>query len=81
MRPGSSVAMAAIQASGYSSDSIPGLGTSICCRYGPKEREREREKQTNARHSLHPYGVYLKGTQGKRYGDPKYNALVHHSEL
>ena len=38
MRLGSCVAVA--QASGYSSDWTPSLGTSICCRCGPKKTEK-----------------------------------------
>ena len=36
-RLGSSVAVALVQAGGYSSDSTPNLGISICRRYGPKK--------------------------------------------
>ena len=36
-RPGSGVAVTVAQASSYSSDSSPSLGTSICCRYNPKK--------------------------------------------
>ena len=35
---GSGVAVAVAQASGYSSDSIPSLGTSTCCGCGPKKQ-------------------------------------------
>jgi len=31
--------MAVAVAGSYSSDSTPSLGTSICCRYGPKKTE------------------------------------------
>ena len=33
----SGVAVAVVQAGGYSSDATPGLGTSICSRYSPKK--------------------------------------------
>ena len=36
---GSSVAVAVAEASGYSSDLTPNLGTSICCEWGPKKTE------------------------------------------
>ena len=36
-RLGPGVAVAVVQASGYSSDSTPSLGTSICHRCGPKK--------------------------------------------
>ena len=42
---GSHIAAAVVQASAYSLDSTPSLGTSICCEYGPK-------KQTNKRNYL-----------------------------
>ena len=35
---GSHVAVAVVQAGSCSSDSTPGLGTSICCRYSPKKQ-------------------------------------------
>ena len=41
---GSSVAVAVAQASGYSSDSTPGLGTSICRRCGPKKTKTKQNK-------------------------------------
>ena len=34
---GSGVAVAVAQAGGYSSDSTPGLGASVCLRYGSKK--------------------------------------------
>ena len=37
MRLGSYAAVAVVQAKGYSSDLTPSLGTSICCRGGPKK--------------------------------------------
>jgi len=37
MRLRSDVAVAAVQAGGYNSDSTPSLGTSICRRCGPKK--------------------------------------------
>ena len=40
----SGVAVAVVYAGGYSSDSTPSVGTSICHRYGPKKRQ---ETQTN----------------------------------
>ena len=36
MRLGSALAVAVVQATGYSSGLTPSLGTSICCGYGPK---------------------------------------------
>ena len=33
------VAVAVAEASSWSSDSTPGLGTSICCRGGPKKKK------------------------------------------
>ena len=43
MRLESSVAVAVAKASGYSSDSIPSLGTSICCKCGPKKKKEKKE--------------------------------------
>ena len=40
MQLGSCVAMAVAQASSYSSDSTPSLGTSICHGFGPKEQKK-----------------------------------------
>ena len=37
----SGVAVTVVQAGNYSSDSTPILGTSICCRYGPKKKEKK----------------------------------------
>ena len=44
MKLGSCVAVAVAQAGGCSSDSTPSLGTSMCCRCGPKKQT---NKQTN----------------------------------
>ena len=44
-RLGSGVAVAEVWASGYSSDSTPRLGTSICHRCGPRKKEEKKEKQ------------------------------------
>ena len=43
---GSCVAVAVVQAGGYSSDLTPGLGTSIGCRCGPKKAKRKKRKMT-----------------------------------
>ena len=37
---GSGIAMAVAQASSYSSDSTPSLGTSICCTNSPKKKKK-----------------------------------------
>ena len=67
MRFGSGVAMA--QAGGYSSNSVPSLGTSRCCRCSPKktgkkerqrERERERERKEGKKENI---GYFL----GRRF--------------
>ena len=50
MRLRSGVAMAVVQAGSYSSDSMPSLGTSICCRIGPKKQN----KQTQNRQTKSP---------------------------
>ena len=46
MRLGSGVAMAVAQAGGYGSDSTPSLGTSICCRMGPRKGREKKKKST-----------------------------------
>ena len=42
MRLGSGIAVAVVWAGGCSSDLTPSLGTSICCRYGPKTIEEKK---------------------------------------
>jgi len=42
---GSGVAVAVVYASGYSSNSTPGLETSICHGYGPKKTKKERKEE------------------------------------
>ena len=37
LRSGMDVAVAVAEEGSYSSDSVPGLGTSICRRYGPRK--------------------------------------------
>ena len=44
---GSGVAVAAVEASSSSSDSTPSLGTSICCRCGPKNTHTHTEGKEN----------------------------------
>ena len=44
MRLASRVAVAVAYASNYSSDSTPGLGTSICHGRGPKKQKKKKEK-------------------------------------
>ena len=39
------VAVAVVQASGCSSDLRPSLGTSICCRCGPKKTKKKKRKK------------------------------------
>jgi len=41
----SGVAVAVACACSYSSNWTPCLGTSICCRYGPKKKKKERKKK------------------------------------
>ena len=48
---GSCIVVAVAQASSYSSDSTPSLGTSICHRYGPK-KQKEKNKKTFQIHKL-----------------------------
>ena len=43
MRLGSGLAVAVVQAGGYSSDSTPSLGTSICCKCGPKKIKKKKK--------------------------------------
>ena len=45
MRLGSRIAVAV--ASGYRSDSIPSLGTSICCESGPRNGKKTEKKKKN----------------------------------
>ena len=48
----SGVAVAVVQASGYSSDSTHSLGTSICHGFGPKKtKNKERKKESKHRGS------------------------------
>ena len=47
-RLGSCIAVAVAEASGYSSDETPSLGTSICHRCGPK-KQKEKDKQTKTK--------------------------------
>ena len=47
MQLGSGIAMAVAQASGYSSDQTPGLGTSICRGCSPKKTKDKTNKQKN----------------------------------
>ena len=42
---GSCVAVAVAQGSSCSSDSTPSLGTSICCRCGPKKTKEKKKEQ------------------------------------
>ena len=46
-RLGSNVAVALAWAGGYSSDSTPNLGTSICCGSGPRKGKTDKNKQIN----------------------------------
>ena len=43
MQLGSRVAVAVVQASSYSSDLTPSLGTSICCWFSPKNKQTKKE--------------------------------------
>ena len=43
-RFGSGLGVAVVQSSSYSNNSTPSLGNSICCRYGPKKKKKERKK-------------------------------------
>ena len=47
----SQVAVALAEASGYSSDSTPSLGTSICRRCGPKKREEKKRARLSQGHT------------------------------
>ena len=59
MQLGSGVAIAVVQVCSYSSDLIPSLGTSICCRCGPKK------KYTHTRHPrISLYLLYRTKKQG-----------------
>ena len=42
---GSHIAVAVMEAGSYSSDSTPSLGTSICCRCGPKKAKKKKKKK------------------------------------
>ena len=50
MRLGSCVAVAVAKAGGYSSDSTPSLGTSVCCRYGPQKTKKTGVGKICAKH-------------------------------
>ena len=58
IRLGSPIAVAVVQAAGYSSDSTPSLGTSICRKCSPKktkrQKKRKNKKQNWAYNHHHP---------------------------
>ena len=39
------MAVAVVEAGSCSSDSTPGLGTSMCCRWGPKKQKKNKRKK------------------------------------
>ena len=47
MRLGSCIAVAVVWASGYSSNSTPSLGTSICHECSPKKKKKEKKEKNN----------------------------------
>ena len=54
IRIGSCIAVTVVQASSYSSDLIPGLGTSICRRCSPKKQKyKEKKTSPNPKLSVH----------------------------
>ena len=61
LRLRSGVAVAGVQAGSYSSNSTPSLGTSMCCRYGPKkqkEQERKEGEEATYEGSTRPSGAH-----------------------
>ena len=51
-RLGSHIAVAQVQASSYSSDSTPSLGTSICCRSSPRKGKKTKKKKKDINHTF-----------------------------
>ena len=48
--PGSGIAVAVAVAESYSSNYTPSLGTSICCRYGPKNQKKKKKEKDIIKH-------------------------------
>ena len=42
-----------VQAGSFSSDSTPGLGTSVCCGCSPKKKKKKREREKSIASQLH----------------------------
>ena len=61
LESGMAVAVAVVQAGSYSSDSTPGLGSSICCRCSPKKTKKE--KRSN--HCDEPHHASDTTTKGR----------------
>ena len=49
----SSIAVAVVQAGRCNSNSVPCLGTSICCRYGSKKKKKKKKEKKKKFSSLH----------------------------
>ena len=56
MRDGPGVAVAVVQASSYSTNSTPSLGTSICLGFGPKKTKKK--KKSYVSHSIDDAGTF-----------------------
>ena len=58
-RLGSSVAVALAQAGGYSSDSTPSLGTSICRGSGPRRGKKTKKKEKKRKENGNTYQIFV----------------------
>ena len=56
----SGIAVAVVYAGSYSSNLTPSLGTSICCRYGPKKATQTNKKHISGLDRIHWMVMFLK---------------------
>ena len=60
----SCAAVAVVQASSYSSDFTPSLGTFICCKCGPKrQKDKKRKEKKKESHDIHEIIHYISSKQ------------------
>ena len=59
LKLGSCVTVSAAQAGSYSPDSTPSLGTSICCRCGPKKKKKRALVPFKRLTAYSPPGLHL----------------------
>ena len=58
MQLGSDIAVAVMSARGNSSDQTPSLGTCICCRCGPKKRQKKKKRLRTIILLQHGYNIW-----------------------